>query len=48
MGANIMKSPYDVHFPTLIHIVCKRDKIYYFSSKNVISLMMVDQGKYVD
>jgi hypothetical protein len=33
---------------TLIHIVYKRDKVYYFSSKNVISLMMADQGKYVD
>jgi hypothetical protein len=47
-SVNIMKSPYDVHFPTLIHIVYKRDKVYYFSSKNVISLMMADQGKYVD
>ncbi len=30
-NVSIMKSPYDVHFPTLI--VYKRDKVYYFSSK---------------
>jgi hypothetical protein len=43
-----IKTPYDIHFPTLIQIVYKRDKVYYFSNKNVISVIIKVQGKFVD
>ncbi len=46
-NVSVMKSPYDVHFPTFIQIVYKRDKVNYFSNKNVISMMMTNQRKYV-
>jgi hypothetical protein len=43
-----IKTPYDIHFPTLIQIMYKRDKVYYFSNKNVISIIIKVQGKFVD
>jgi hypothetical protein len=36
-----MKAPYDVHFLALIWIVYQKDKVHYFSNKNVISIMIV-------
>jgi hypothetical protein len=47
-SVSIMKSPYDLHFPTFIQIVYKRDRVYYFNNINVISMMIEDQGKFVD
>jgi hypothetical protein len=47
-SVNMMKPPYDIHFPTLIQIIYQRDKTYYFNNKNVISIMTIMQGKVVD
>jgi hypothetical protein len=43
-----MKVPYDIHFLALIQIVYQKDKFHYFSSKSVISIMIVVKGNYVD
>jgi hypothetical protein len=43
-----MKPPYDVHFLILIQIIHQKDKVYYFSNKNVIFVMMANWGKSVD
>ena len=40
-----MKAPYDTHFLALIQIVYQKDKVHYFSSKNVISIIIVVEGK---
>jgi hypothetical protein len=42
-----MKNPYDILFPTLAQIIYHKDKLWYFSNKSVISIMMVIKGKYV-
>jgi hypothetical protein len=43
-----MKPPYDIHLPTFIQIIFKRDKVCYFNNINVISIITVVQGKVVD
>jgi hypothetical protein len=43
-----MKPPYDIRLPTLIQVICKRDKVSYFNNKNIISIMTIMQGKVVD
>jgi hypothetical protein len=43
-----MKNPYNMWLPTLIQIIYKRDKVYYFSNKNAISTMIAIKGKYVN
>jgi hypothetical protein len=47
-GFNKVKPPYDIRLPTFIQVVYERDKVYYFSSRNVISIMIIVQGKAID
>jgi hypothetical protein len=42
-----MKNPYDILFPALVQIIYHRDKLWHFSNKSVISIMMAIKGKYV-
>jgi len=44
-----MKKPYPICFPALIKIVYQiKNKVYYFSNINVISIMTINQGKFID
>jgi hypothetical protein len=43
-----MKPPYDIHLPTFIQVVHKRDNVCYFNNINVISIMMIVQRKVVN
>jgi hypothetical protein len=42
-----MKNPYDILFLALVQIIYHKDKLWYFSNKSVISIMMAIKGKYV-
>ncbi len=48
-NVNKMKKPYPICFPALIKIVYQiKNKVYYFSNINVISIMTINQGKFID
>lgn len=41
-----MKKPYPISFFAFIKIVYQKNKVYYFSNRNVISI--INQGKFVN
>jgi hypothetical protein len=47
-NVNKMKKSYTIHFPTFTQIIHMRNKVCYFSNRNVISIMIINQGKFVD
>ncbi len=42
-----LKSPYDMRFLALIHIMYRK-KCYYFNNKDVISMMKMDKKEQID
>jgi hypothetical protein len=47
-SVNKMKEPYDIHLLAFIQIIYQKDKVYYFSNRNAISIMTIVKGKEVD
>jgi hypothetical protein len=43
-----MKELYDICFRTLIQVIYQKDKVYYFSNRNAISIMTSMKGNVVD
>ncbi len=40
--------PYSVRYPTIIFVIYQKEKVQYFSNKNVITLMRAKKGQKVD
>jgi hypothetical protein len=47
-SVNKMKEPYYIHLLAFIQIIYQKDKVYYFSNRNAISIMTIVKGKEVD
>jgi hypothetical protein len=46
-SVNKMKNPYDILFPAPVQIIYHKNKLWYSSTKSVISIMIAIKGKYV-
>ncbi len=48
MLMGIYEISYDIIFPTFIHAIYHKDKVCYFSNRNVISIMKEDMGEVIN
>jgi hypothetical protein len=43
-----MGLPYSIRYPAIIYVIYQREKVQYFSNRNVITLVKTEKGQQVD